>query len=74
MTDPSLPPNTIGLGEYTDRDLLAELVERGVVADVIGLDEELPDGTAKWTTGVMVRNEVRAEQHQRVQTLLKEPS
>lgn len=29
-------PNTIGLGEYTDADLLAELKERGVMEEIIG--------------------------------------
>lgn len=29
-------PNTIGLGEYEDRDLLAELQQRGVLDVIIG--------------------------------------
>ena len=30
-TSPNLPPNIVGLGEYSDKDLLAELVSRGVI-------------------------------------------
>lgn len=30
-TSPNLPPNIVGLGEYSDKDLLAELVNRGVI-------------------------------------------
>ena len=29
-------PNTSGLGEFADKDLLQELVERGVMKDIIG--------------------------------------
>lgn len=29
-TSPNLPPETSGLGEYSDKDLLAELVNRGI--------------------------------------------
>ena len=34
-------PNTTGLGEYTNRELLAELAERGVMERIIGLNEEI---------------------------------
>lgn len=35
-------PNTIGLGEYTDADLLIELQCRGVMEKIIGIKPQEP--------------------------------
>ena len=58
-------PNTVGLGEYRDSDLLAELVERGVMEKVIGANG-LADSTMK-----LIRNNLRDEQRTRLATLIK---
>lgn len=55
-------PNTIGLGEYEDRDLIAELQQRGVLTTIIGETD-----TAFNTYGPLATR----EDHERLETFEK---
>lgn len=62
---------TTGLGEYTDAELLAELVERGVMQRIIGNEREYSDKNPKWYQryGEYV-NTIKDKQRQRIQDIL----
>lgn len=62
--------NTLTLGECTNRDLLQELVDRGVIKKIIG-DERLRKGAdVGESRDFTIREDMRADQEQRVKELL----
>ena len=63
-------PDTIGLGEYTNRDLLQELVNRGVIKKIIGEEDYSRHIGSEAAYDVTVREELRFDQEQRVKELL----
>ena len=65
-------PNTSGLGEYSDRDLLQELMARETLFDIIGETPEIsPDATLRDMNRLIGESMVRQEIYKRIQTILK---
>lgn len=70
--------DTSGLGEYSDAQLLKELVNRGVTTEVIGGMEyrsTIDPSLSSWSEEdykAFGRNELRIDQHQRIKEIIGE--
>jgi len=72
----SQPQDTTGLGEFSDTQLLKELVDRGITDKVIGTNDPITNEIKVHTPWLALenrhRNELRSDQHQRIKEILGE--